>query len=257
MPKPRQSYSLPTRNNTKLQPIRQPLPRDNRTAYTEQPHAFRKSPTTDYRTLYSKANQQRKSPSKANSSPLRSSSTTKEKRTTPPQTYSRQRQQHKRVPTPEERSILLSSFAARKSPGRMSLPQNMVQYRACPERAFHNPMNQIRKTESYQSPRVQIGKGESYQSKYHRWINDYRDPKIDPAPTPDVTCTYRTEDTPILSPTASISDLSTLSFPEDRMFLYRGRNNSRNSDSSSESEDDELLRQCIRAGMPSEKRALG
>lgn len=63
---------------------------------------------------------------------------------------------------------------------------------------------------------------------------------------------YRTEDTPILSPSASISDLSSLSFNES--FL----NNSRNSDCSSDSddEDDELLRRCIRSGMPLARRAV-
>ncbi|KAG8194965.1 hypothetical protein JTE90_021425 [Oedothorax gibbosus] len=293
MPKPRQPYPLPTRPSShKPQPSRQPQTRDYRTPHFEPPHAFRKSPTTDYRTLYTKANQQRKSPTKITNNPLRSSNATKDKRTTPPQTYCRQRQQHKRSPTPEERAMLLSSFAARRCTGSVTLPNNMVQYRTSTERTFYNPPNQIRKPESYQNPTNQIrrtenyqfpvnqtrktesyqspmyqkkrsesnqipmhqmGKAESYHSKYHRWINGFREPKIEPSSTPDVTCTYRTEDTPILSPSASISDLSTLSFPEDRIFFDRSRNNSQNSDSSS---DDELLRQCIRAGMPSEKRAL-
>lgn len=63
--------------------------------------------------------------------------------------------------------------------------------------------------------------------------------------------TYQTEDTPVLSPTESISDLSSLSINES--FL----NNSRNSDFSSESdEDDELLQGVIRLGMPEAKRAV-
>ncbi|GFS49736.1 uncharacterized protein NPIL_418511 [Nephila pilipes] len=66
----------------------------------------------------------------------------------------------------------------------------------------------------------------------------------------DSMCIYRTEDTPILSPSASLSDLSTLSFADDKICL----NNSRNSLCSSESEDDELLLQCIRSGMPGAKR---
>ncbi|GIY37704.1 uncharacterized protein CEXT_323901 [Caerostris extrusa] len=72
----------------------------------------------------------------------------------------------------------------------------------------------------------------------------------------DSMCVYRTEDTPLLSPTASISDLSTLSFAEEKLCQESFLNNSRNSDCSSESEDDELLLQCIRSGMPGEKRAV-
>ncbi|KAF8792572.1 adenomatous polyposis coli protein-like [Argiope bruennichi] len=71
----------------------------------------------------------------------------------------------------------------------------------------------------------------------------------------DSTYVYRTEDTPILSPSASLSDLSTLSFTEDKVCQESFLNNSRNSeDCSSESEDDELLRQCIRQGMPGARR---
>ncbi|GIY43298.1 uncharacterized protein CDAR_27001 [Caerostris darwini] len=72
----------------------------------------------------------------------------------------------------------------------------------------------------------------------------------------DSMCVYRTEDTPLLSPTASLSDLSTLSFAEEKLCQESFLNNSRNSDCSSESEDDELLLQCIRSGMPGEKRAV-
>ena len=61
---------------------------------------------------------------------------------------------------------------------------------------------------------------------------------------------YRTEDTPVLSPTASVSDLSSLSINES--FL----NNSRNSDCSESDDDEELLQQCIRSGMPEAKRAV-
>lgn len=61
---------------------------------------------------------------------------------------------------------------------------------------------------------------------------------------------YQTEDTPVLSPTASVSDLSSLSINES--FL----NNSRNSDCSESDDDDELLQQCIRSGMPEAKRAV-
>ncbi|GBL80341.1 hypothetical protein AVEN_92251-1 [Araneus ventricosus] len=70
----------------------------------------------------------------------------------------------------------------------------------------------------------------------------------------DCTRVWRTEDTPILSPFASVSDLSTLSFTEDKVCQESFLNNSRNSDCSSESEDDELLRQCIRQGMPGARR---
>ncbi|GFS69605.1 uncharacterized protein TNCV_1429202 [Trichonephila clavipes] len=72
----------------------------------------------------------------------------------------------------------------------------------------------------------------------------------------DSMCIYRTEDTPILSPTASLSDLSTLSFADDKICQESFLNNSRNSDCSSESEDDELLLQCIRSGMPGAKRVI-
>ncbi|XP_054717840.1 adenomatous polyposis coli protein-like [Uloborus diversus] len=65
---------------------------------------------------------------------------------------------------------------------------------------------------------------------------------------------YQTEDTPILSPSASISDLSSLSFNDDKSCHDSFLNNSRNSDCSSESEDDEILIQCIRSGMPSSRR---
>ncbi|GFY53024.1 uncharacterized protein TNIN_52721 [Trichonephila inaurata madagascariensis] len=71
----------------------------------------------------------------------------------------------------------------------------------------------------------------------------------------DSMCIYRTEDTPILSPTASLSDLSTLSFADDKICQESFLNNSRNSDCSSESEDDELLLQCIRSGMPGAKKS--
>lgn len=70
----------------------------------------------------------------------------------------------------------------------------------------------------------------------------------------DSMCIYRTEDTPILSPTASLSNLSTLSFTDDKICQESFLNNSRNSDCSSESEDDELLLQCIQSGMPGAKR---
>ncbi|XP_071036781.1 putative leucine-rich repeat-containing protein DDB_G0290503 isoform X3 [Parasteatoda tepidariorum] len=77
-------------------------------------------------------------------------------------------------------------------------------------------------------------------------------------PVEESPCVYKTEDTPVLSPTASMSDLSCLSFSEDKS-THSNLNNSRNSDISSDTDDDdddELLLQCIQSGMPSAKKAI-
>lgn len=259
------------------------------------PHQpLRKSPTADHRTVNYKPNQQRKSPTKHERAmplpsyhnrshqrqPHKRSSSVEDRtalltsvgqqshRRSPARMLPFNIGQHRRSPVVSERMSFTNpgnqpamysnpanqpmvSLNRGNQPTTFSTSENQLTMytnlgnhpttfsnTGTHQKMYSNPGNQPKK--------ISDSSSDNFQKKYQCWVQDF----------PDATCTYRTEDTPIISPSASVSDLSTLSFSEDRMYLDCSLNNSRNSDCSSDSEEDELLRQCIKSGMPSEKRAL-